>query len=153
MLVHEGKVTASGPLTEVLTRNDLPLANADNAISVIEATVKNFDEKFGLTSLDAAGSSFLLPRQDLNIGSKLRISVRARDVSITKTAPENTSILNILPSKIAGVSELGESMILVRLVTNGVPFLSRITRKSADTLNLQVGDSVFAQIKSVASLN
>jgi molybdate transport system ATP-binding protein len=153
VLLHEGKVTASGPLAEVLTRSDLPLANADNAISVVEATVRSIDEEFGLTKLDVAENVFVLPRADLPVGAKLRISIRARDVSITKTAPQNTSILNIVPCIVSGVSELDGSLVVVCLEANGIPLLSRITRKSAESLNLQVGDAVFAQIKSVASLN
>ena len=152
VLMHDGKVTASGPLTEVLTRSDLPLAYADNAISVVNATVKSYDKQFGLTMLDVAGNAFVLPRGDLAVGTKLRISIQARDVSIVKSAPQNSSILNIVSTKVSGISEHSTSLVVVHLEANGVSLLSRITRKSAEMLNLQIGDTVFAQVKSVASL-
>lgn len=153
VLMDKGKVTASGPLKEILTRTDLPLANADNAISVIDATVKGIDESYGLAILDVAGNDFIIPRTDLAIGAHLRISIQARDVSITKTIPENSSILNIVPSSVTGITDHSPSQVIVQLEANGIPLLSRITKKSSEMLELQVGDQVFAQIKSVASLD
>ena len=152
VLLHAGRVTASGPLSEVLTRSDLPLANSDHAISVVEATVKSVDEQFGLTTLDVAGNQFLLPRVDLETGRKLRISIQARDVSIATTAPQNTSILNVLPCVVSAITELNESLVVVLLEANGVSLLARVTKKSAEALDLKPSNPVFAQIKSVATL-
>jgi molybdate transport system ATP-binding protein len=42
--------------------------------------------------------------------------------------------------------------VTVRLTAGGVPILARITRKSADELQLAAGKPVFAQIKSIALL-
>ncbi|MDA0349889.1 MAG: molybdenum ABC transporter ATP-binding protein [Verrucomicrobia bacterium] len=152
VLLNEGKVTASGAIAEVLTRSDLPLANADHAISVFDATVQSIDESFGLTTLNVAGNPFVLPRVDLAVGAKLRVTIQARDVSITKTAPQNTSILNILPCRVSCITDPGGSQVVVKLEANGIPLLSRITKKSTEHLGLQVGSYVFAQIKSVATL-
>ena len=42
------------------------------------------------------------------------------------------------------------SVVLVRLALGRDRILARVTRRSVRELNLQVGDEVFAQIKSVA---
>jgi molybdate transport system ATP-binding protein len=152
VLMHEGRVMASGSLAEMLTRSDLPFSKTENAISVVNATVKGTDDAFGLTTVDVAGNAFTLPREDLSVGSMLRISIQARDVSITKAIPQNTSILNIVPCEVSEIFQLSTSLVIIHLNTNGVVLLSRITRKSADLLNLKVGDGVYAQIKSIASI-
>jgi molybdate transport system ATP-binding protein len=41
---------------------------------------------------------------------------------------------------------------VVRLLAGGVPFLARVTRKSADLLRLAPGKQLYAQAKSVAVL-
>jgi molybdate transport system ATP-binding protein len=43
--------------------------------------------------------------------------------------------------------------VTVGLDVGGVPILSRITRRSAEGLELSPGKRVFAQVKSVALLN
>jgi len=46
----------------------------------------------------------------------------------------------------------GAARVLLRLALGSQHLLARITRKSADRLQLQVGDHLFAQIKSAALL-
>jgi molybdate transport system ATP-binding protein len=152
VLLEGGQVVASGLLTDVLTRLDLPLAHLDDASAVLDVTVKSIDDAYGLTVIDVAGHEFVLPRLGFEPGRSLRITIQARDVSITRTQPTDTSILNVIPATVAELTKHGESRMLVRLNAKGFPLLSRITRKSAALLNLQIGDDVFAQVKSVASL-
>lgn len=152
VLLEGGKAVASGLLTEVLTRLDLPLAHLDDASAVLNVTVKSIDEAYGLTVIDVAGNDFVLPRLGFEPGRALRMSIQARDVSITRSKPTDTSILNVVPATVVELTPHGESRTLVRLNANGFTLLSRITRKSAALLNLQTGDEVFAQVKSVASL-
>ena len=83
-------------------------------------------------------------------GSDLRLRIRASDVSICRSRPEATTILNVVPAIVGDlVSESGSS-VLVRLVIGGCEILARVTRRSVSELSLTKGDEVFAQIKSVA---
>jgi molybdate transport system ATP-binding protein len=82
--------------------------------------------------------------------------VLARDVSVARQAPGETSILNVLPVVLVGVQVDGNTALL-RLRTrsdgaapDGAHLLARITRKSFDSLRLREGDAVFAQVKGVA---
>lgn len=152
VLLQKGRVLASGPIAEILTRFDLPLSREDDAAAVIEATVIGHDERYHLTSLEFAGGVLQVARENLSLGRKVRLRVFARDVSLTTSRQENTSILNILEVGIEGLIEEGPSQVMVRLTAGGTPILSRITRKSAATLDLRVGRRVFAQVKSVALL-
>ena len=83
----------------------------------------------------------------------VRLSLAARDVSLPLERQTGTSILNILPASIDGITEDGDGQATVRLQVANVPILARITRKSAHDLQLIPGKKVYAQVKSIALLN
>ena len=76
--------------------------------------------------------------------------------------PEGSSILNVLPARIAGLREDGGDTVLLKLEladeTGGAgegagppaALLARITRRSRDQLGLAEGQAVYAQVKGVA---
>ncbi|MCW9013308.1 MAG: molybdenum ABC transporter ATP-binding protein [Gammaproteobacteria bacterium] len=152
VLMEAGRVQATGPIAEMLTRVDLPFAHGDEAESIIEATVAGFDDEFNLTLLDFPGGRFCVSRKSVAIGQQVRLQILARDVSLTLEQQSGTSILNILQAKVLELSAEGVAQVMVKLDVGGVPVLSRITRKSAQGLDLHPGKNIFAQIKSVALL-
>jgi molybdate transport system ATP-binding protein len=153
VLMRVGRVVAAGGVQEMFTRLDLPLALDHDATSVIEATVGGHDEEYRLTWLDFCGGQFTMSRQPIAVGSPVRLRLAARDVSLTLQRQSGTSILNILPVTVDGISLDDDAQVTVRVLAGGVPILARITRKSALELGLQPGMEVFAQAKGIALLN
>ncbi len=153
VVLKEGSVKASGNITEVLTRLDLPLAHAEDASTLIHATVTGHDDEYKLTTLEFPAGQFTVPQKDLTIGEAVRLRINAKDVSITLEHQANTSILNIFPATIDEIRPASKAQVTVRLLSNGVPILSRITRRSADLLKLQKGKGVYIQTKSVSLLS
>ncbi len=152
VLFEKGTVLASGPIQEMLTRLDLPLALAPEAESVVDAVVTDHDEQHGLTFLDFAGGRISVPNTGLAKGKTVRVRLRARDISLTLEHHSDTSILNIFPATVEVLSENDGPQVTVRLNVGGVPILSRITRRSMSQLNVTPGTQVFIQVKSVALL-
>ena len=152
VLLESGKILASGPITNMLTRTDLPLAHSADAESIIEAEFSGYDDNFKLSYLTFAGGQFTVAGTNQSLGKKLRLRVLARDVSLTLEHQTNTSILNIFPGVVEEIMEESPAQMTVRISIKGVPILSRITRKSANILGLEVGKHVYAQVKSVATL-
>ncbi len=152
LLLDNGRIKATGKVTELFSNLEYSLAHAANAETIIEATVAGHDETFGLSWLDFSGGRFNVAIKSLVIGSKVRLQVLARDVSITLVRQQQTSILNIFPVTVEQLVQEGDTQMTVRLMAESVPILSRITQKSAQQLDLKVGDRVYAQIKSVALL-
>jgi len=152
VLLERGRVRASGPIGEMLTRVDLPLAHGDEAEAVVEARVAEHDETFHLTHLEFPGGRFTVARKDLPLGQPVRLRLLARDVSLSLERHEGTSILNIFPAKVETLVGENPAQLMVRLDAGGVPILSRITRKSATILALEPGKSVYVQVKTVALL-
>lgn len=153
VLMEQGKNIASGALDTMLTRLDLPLAHGDKAATLIHAWVAEHDPDFAVTYLDFPGGRFTVAHKELPINHPVRLRVMARDVSITLERQTQTSILNIFPAIVDSISQEGKAQVMVRLLINGIPMLSRITRKSAAILDLKAGKKVYAQVKTVALLS
>ena len=155
LLVH-GKVDASGPTRELLTRLDLPLAHGDTAGAVLTTTVQSHDPIDHLTTVRFKGGQLAVPMSTASIGQALRIRVQARDVSLTLAKQTDTSILNILSATVTALSpdSPGQLMVALDVGAGGetVPLLARITARSAHALGLRPGLTVYAQIKGVAIL-
>jgi molybdate transport system ATP-binding protein len=150
LLMAAGRIIASGPCQQLLTRLDLPLAHDDNAASILDAVVSEVDAHYQLTTLRAAGIEFLVPGTALRVGQATRLLIASRDVSLALSPARDSSILNVIPARIDAISNEETGSSTIRLLSGEQVLLSRITRKSAEQLGLQVGMQVFAQIKSIA---
>jgi len=152
VLLEEGRVRAAGPLGELMTRLDLPLARDEAAESIIETVVAGHDDKYQLTYLDCRGGRFAVGRLQRGTGKPARVRVHARDVSLALKEHRDSSIVNILQARIQEIVPLNDWQMVVRLGLGpeaSIPLLARITRRSADLLELVPGKPVYAQVKSV----
>ncbi|MFZ2102480.1 MAG: molybdenum ABC transporter ATP-binding protein [Oricola sp.] len=152
VLMRAGQVIAAGPLGEMQSDIDLPLALQREAAVSLDAVVAGFDPAYGLLSVDVAGGHFLVPGPSaISPGTKLRLRIGAGDVSIALEEPRFTSILNVLPARIASSRPFNEREMIVVVALGadggGAQLLSRLTKRSWDHLGLADGASVFAQVK------
>lgn len=150
VLMTQGRIRASGPIRELLTRLDVARDQGSDAEAIIEATVDAHDDRYHLTRLAFAGGFFNVVRNQLEVGHRARLRILARDVSITLARQTQTSILNIFAAVVDDSIEINRAQLLVRLDVGGSPLLAGITRKSADLLGIQPGRHVYVQIKAVA---
>lgn len=153
VLLESGQVIAHGELRETLARLDLPTAFGDDAGVVIESRITEHDAHYHLTRLGFSGGEVLVGLRDEPIGHPLRFRVHARDVSLALERAQGTSISNLLPVRVEQLAAADTpAHVLVRLDAQGTPLLARITRRSADQLEIGPGKRMWAQIKSVALL-
>lgn len=152
ILMDAGCVLAAGPIRELLTRFDLPLAFGPEAEAIVEGAVGEHDDEFALTYVDFGGGRFSVARKDLPIGRPVRLRVLARDVSLTLERQSNTSILNVFAATVEEVAEDRPGRCTVRLSIGKELLLAQITRKSAAALGLERDQQLFAQVKSVSVL-
>lgn len=153
VLMEGGRVLASGPVEQLLTRLDLPLAHSEVAASVIAATVVDHDPRYGLAQVAFDGGTLWLPHDGSAVGRRVRLRIQARDVSLTLGAQSRTSVLNILPATVVELADDGPAQTMVGLAVGQARLLARITRKSRDALALAPGSRVHAQVKDVAILD
>jgi molybdate transport system ATP-binding protein len=156
VLLQAGRVLAEGGVADLFARTDLPLGRQDEAGVVLEARVAAHDLPYGLTRIAVPGGGLWLGAIEQPVGTPVRVRVLARDVSIAREAPRHSSVLNVLPVTLERLETEGRTVLLrLRLGDSADPaasttLLARITRRSADTLALQPGDPLHAQIKGVA---
>jgi molybdate transport system ATP-binding protein len=157
VLLEAGRALASGPIANTLARLDLPLAFIDDASVVLEGVVAEHDSRYGLLSLMLPGKRAALRfvHDPLDAGKPLRITVKARDVSLMTGIYEHefSSVLNVLPAKVIEIADdATPAQVVVRLDVDGSPLLARITRYSIERLEIKVGMQVWAQVKAVSLL-
>jgi len=154
VLLENGRAIASGPLAELSARLDLPLALDPEAGVVIPAVVGAHDRDYHLMRLDFPGGAVHVGAKDVPLDHAARVSIQARDVSIALTVTDDNSILNRVQAVIEGFTDARHpAQVMVRLNAGGTRLLARITRRSRDHLQLREGQTVWAQIKTVALLD
>jgi molybdate transport system ATP-binding protein len=153
VILRNGEIIGSGPVQDMLTRLDLPLSHRNDAESLINASVIEIDEQYGLSRLESSGMVFTVSGTSLEPGTSVRLRIAAHDVSLTLEKQTGTSIQNIFPVTVQEIEEENQSQCLVKVSLADNPILSRITKKSIQELNIEPGKKMFAQIKTVAVLS
>jgi molybdate transport system ATP-binding protein len=144
VVLDNGTVTAIGPVADIL-----PLADADDGGSVLEATIARHDEAFQLSLLSSRAGELQVPRLARPVGASVRAYIRSRDVMLSLHPPQDISALNVLAGTIVAVTPRG-AQADVGLDCNGAPLLARVTAKSVERLALAPGRTVHAVVKSVS---
>ena len=152
LLLEEGRLVEQGSLLTLCSRLDTRLSQEEQAAAILTATVSGHDSKYGLSELTVDSHTLLVNQLPLPPGHTRRVRILARDVSVCRARPDDSSILNILPVTIAEIENTDAPRLLLRLSLGSQCLLARITRKSAVELRLRVGDKVYAQVKSAALL-
>jgi molybdate transport system ATP-binding protein len=152
VLLDRGRLVEHGSLLNLCSRLDTRLSHEEQAAAILTASVTRHDTDFGLTELAVDGHPMFVNHLSHAPGQERRVRIPARDVSVCRQRPQDSSILNILPVTLCEIEATDTARLLLRLSLGSQFLLARITRKSAMELNLQVGDPIYAQIKSAALL-
>jgi len=151
VVLDGGRALAAGPLTETLARLDLPIRLGEDAGAVFAATVAERDAEWHLARVEFDGGELWVRDSGVPVGRRVRVRILARDVSIASSRHDDVSIMNLLPATV--VTHAGEdhpSAVLMQLAVGNTTLLARLTRRSAQRLDLAPGREVWVQIKAVA---
>lgn len=152
VLLDQGRITRSGPALEVFPDLENMVQSKEQAFAMLLGRIQVHDDGDHLSAVALGDATMWVRRIDKPVGSSVRLRVFARDVSLTRQASEGSSILNTLPTCIESMEESEPGRTLVKLQLGENTLYSRITSRSARTLNLQPGQQIYAQIKGVAPL-
>ncbi|WP_250462151.1 molybdenum ABC transporter ATP-binding protein [Microbulbifer litoralis] len=155
LVLERGRLVASGPLSQVLGRLDLPLRLGEDTGVVLDGRVLERDAHWGLARVAFDGGELWLRDSGDTVGQGIRVRILARDVSLALESHSDTSILNRLPATVVEMADDADrAMLLVRLRIAGKEresdVVARLTRRSVDHLRIAPGKSVWAQVKSAA---
>ena len=152
VLLKTGRVVAAGPLEQIMTRSDLPLAVRDDSGAVLTASVIEHDQARQLTTLRVGPVTFFISLLDRKPGTRVRIRVPAREVILAAHEPGPTSIHNVIAGSVRAIAEVeGKHAGIVEVAIAGnACLLARITLDAIERLGLVVGQNVTALVKSLS---
>ena len=151
VVVDEGRVAASGPAADILSRPGIAVAaDRRDTGALLEGRVISIDTAERLATIGFGAAQLMVPGADFHIGEAVRLHVPARDVMLATVRPEGISALNILEGVVEAVEPDGEGMASLSIACGGDHVRARITALSVERLGLAPGLPVHAIIKTVA---
>jgi len=151
LVLSQGQVQASGPVSQVLAGLQPPIALGEDMAAIFSATVQARDPRWQLMQVQFGDASLWIKDGGQPLGTAVRLRLWARDISLARSRASDTSIQNLLPATVAALlPDAHPSQVLVQLQCGGQGLWARITARAAQALELQVGSAVWAQIKSAA---
>lgn len=152
-VLQRGELALRGALNDVLTDLGGPLSLGDDACVVLETTKTEQDSRWHLMKLNLGAGDLWVADNGTKtpLNTKLRVRIHARDVSLALSSQNDNSILNKLSATVIEIADIHQSaMATVKLKVGEHTLLARVTRKSAQAMNLTSGTTLWAQVKSVA---
>ena len=149
LALENGRIVAEGTPHEVMTApRQETVAQLAGFENILDATVIAASEKRGTMTCRIAASDVELetPLVRADVGSNLRVGVRAGDILLASSQPSGLSARNIFPGKMVSLTQ--RDVIVVATVDCGVEFEVHLTLAARDALHLQPGQPVWLVIKT-----
>ena len=152
VLMNGGHVVAHGAVEHIFNRADLrPHTGRFEGGALIEARAFAQDVHYGLTTfLFGDGGTLVAPGLDVPIGGRVRMRIRARDLTLATRRPEGLSIRNVLPGEVTAIEAGNGPIAEVRVRVAGKEWPARISRLSVDEMGLMAGAPVYVLVKAIA---
>lgn len=151
--LERGAVAGRGPALEFFAALDPAGSNGRPRLGgVLEALVARHDDTWGLSELAFHGQTLRVPRVSEAPGARVRVLVRAHEVSVAIAPPSGeSSPLNALSGTVRGVGPARADGYAVEVALDmGAPLCATLTRRSLERLALRPGTPVWAHLKAVA---
>jgi molybdate transport system ATP-binding protein len=151
VLMDDGRVAATGPVEEITGKLELrPLTGRYEAGATLPVAVARHEPSDQLSVLAFDGGELFVRQLDLPAGARLRVRVRARDVALALSPPQDSSMLNVLSGTVAEIGTDPGALVDLRVQVGGHALWARITKRSLRRLDVREGTPVYALIKTVA---
>jgi molybdate transport system ATP-binding protein len=148
ILVDKGQIVGFGNARDVFADPNGPLGDREDARTLIDAVIERNDAALGISIMAAGAVKLTMPWSPQPIGTRVRLQIFARDVTLAAKLPEAISTQNVLPAKVFSVRARPDRLALVALDTPAGAVLSTVTQQSAARLALSQGVDVFALVKA-----
>jgi molybdate transport system ATP-binding protein len=147
--VDAGRIVAQGTPHEVLNapRREA-MAQLAGFENIFDASVESIHEAQGTMTCRLAGSPVTLevPLSRLPAGGAARVAVRAGDILLATTRPQDISARNIIPGVLLSLEQ--RDFMITAQVDCGVRFQVHLTPGARDSLQLHPGRDVWLVLKT-----
>ncbi|MDX9843228.1 MAG: ATP-binding cassette domain-containing protein [Aquabacterium sp.] len=166
LVLHEGRMASAGPAAQVLSDVSLStFLEGTDAGSVLEGVVRRHDLNWLLSEVDVGGQRITVPAMLHPVGRRVRLKLRARDLSLHRQPPSDTSSLNCVQGRITQVMlagehgtygavgiELDQALGLHGDVEQAAPAVwALLTRKAIQQMDWQPGQPCVVGFKAMAT--
>ena len=149
LTLANGRVQESGaPGTVLDAPRSVELAQSAGFENLLSATVVEHRIEDGVMriALENVQCEIEVPLGEAELGSRVRVAIRAGDILLATEAPHFLSARNVLPGTIESLETRGA--LVQACVKAGATFLVHITRGAARSLGLAPGQLVWLVIKT-----
>jgi molybdate transport system ATP-binding protein len=154
VLLDRGAVQGSGSISQVLGSHDVARILGDEAGVVIVGEITDQNVKDQTVQVRFGNGHVCVPDHALPVGQTVRLRILARDVSLSLTRHEDSTIQNCLQGVIEAIeTDVHPSQALLRVRCGQEVILSRVPQQSLTRLGLTVSSSVWCPIKSILLLD
>ena len=150
LVVQQGRLVFKGDIHDALVSSQSPLSHARNAAAMLEGVVTDHDTEYKLSTIQTRAGNRLQLQGAYIIGRRARLRIKANDVSLCLTRPEDTSILNVLAGTVLEIDVDSNFRAILRIDCGGDHLLARITQLSLHRLEIAPGTKLYVQIKAVS---
>lgn len=164
-ILHDGRLAGAGPVAQVLSDVSLStFLEGFHAGSILDGVVTRHDIEWVLSEVDVCGQCVSVPATLHPVGTRVRLKVRARDVSLHRNVPSDSSSGNVLRGRISQVMLAGEhgtygavSIELARELDDrlelkaGAQIWGLVTRQAIQQMNWQPGEPCVVGFNAMAA--
>ncbi len=150
IVLDGGRIVAQGRPHEVMRVPQLEtIANLSGFENIFNATVLTLHENRGTMTCQLGGGKVELetPLVRAEVGSRLRVGIRAGDLLLATETPRGLSARNVLPGTILRL-EQRDVIISAMVDCGGTEFEVHLTLAARDALQLDPGKSVWVVVKT-----
>ena len=151
VMLEHGSVKACGPVMESMASAEVAAAIGDEAGTVALGEIVARDDDDHMVQIRFGAGTVWGRDPGLGIGQAVRLRILARDVSLSLSSQDDTTIQNQFHGVIETIeADAHPSQALVRVRCADTVILSRVTHRALQQLALKAGSTVWCQVKSVA---
>lgn len=151
ILMSDGRVIDQGSVVSVIERNQLIHDLAGETFTLLQGRVVVSRSEHALTEVEVGGLLIRMPSTEVQVGQQVRLKFAARDISLSLQKAQDSSILNIFEAQVMTLEDAQHpSQKLVKIKAGEVSFTAQLSVLSCETLGLEKGSKVFAQIKAAS---
>ncbi len=165
VILHDGRMAGAGPIAQVLSDVSLStFLEGFHAGSILEGAVTRHDIEWVISEVDICGQCVTVPATLHPVGTRVRLKVRARDVSLHREVPTDSSSTNVLRGRITQVMLAGHSgtygAVGVELARElderlelkaGAQIWGLVTRQAIEQMNWQPGEPCVVGFNAMAA--
>ena len=149
IVLENGRVIAQGTPHQVMSAPRLEtVAQLAGFENIFDATVIAVHEDRGTMVCQLSGSQVEIetPLVRADVGSELRVGIRAGDILLASLPPVGLSARNIIPGRVVSLAQ--RDVIVVAKVNCGVEMEVHLTLAAREALHLQPGSEVWLVVKT-----